>query len=222
MGYQMCRESRILLNELTELASQHNITKLVVPSEIMMADFLCLKFYTNPMVNIIKQKIKKIKKLQYKHFTPDYYLPILCNYAMTNSSIARSDYAIGLPPDINIFKIISEYLLVDYSIKDAYKVYVMCTQHTFGIVRSAIMSAINMNVHNIQYVQTIIDKINAEKKLKRNNIQSIIEKENLTNDKLNQRKIVYDENDIEKLNKQWTDTIQNNEIEKMFNDRYGV
>lgn len=222
MEYQMSRDSRILLNELTKLASQHNISKLVVPSEIMMADFLCLKFYINPMISIIRQKVKKLKKLQSKHFTPDYYLPILCNYAMTNSNISRTEFIVALPPNEDIFKLISKYLLVDYSIKDAYLIYKLCTQHTFGIVRNAISIAMNANVYNIQYVQTIIDKMNAEGELRKKSIQSIINKEDMAYNKANQKKIIYDDRDIDELNKQWENTIQNNEIEKMFNNIYGV
>lgn len=219
-NYSMSREARTIISHLDDLASQHNITQLVTPSEIMMADLLCLKYYTAPIISMINQKIKKMKKVGSKHFVPSYWLNVIDGIWYNNSSVKR-EYQIGLYGSIDSFGYISSYIPTDYSIKDAYEIYCMITTHTPMAVLNAIHIAKANNVYNIYYVKAVIEKEQAVANIRKQEIQSIIDKEKESDRILSKEKVHNTEDDIEMMKQNWSNTKANAELESMFNKLYG-
>lgn len=215
----MCRESRKILNELGNLASKYNITTLVTPSEIMMADFMCLRYYTNPVINIIRTRIKTMKSKNSKHFTVEYWLNVISKILYCKNGTCR-DYSVGLPGNIDSFALLSKYLIVDYSIADAYDIYTMITTHTQESIRNAIRIAKQNNVYNIQYLRTIIEKERAISNIKNDKLQVLINKENDSNKILDRVKVVNTEEDMEEVKDNWEKMQENATLEKMFNEIY--
>lgn len=215
----MCRESRKILNELGNLASKYNITTLVTPSEIMMADFMCLRYYTNPVINVIRTRIKTMKSKNSKHFTVEYWLNVISKILYCKNGTCR-DYSVGLPGNIDSFALLSKYLIVDYSIADAYDIYTMITTHTQESIRNAIRIAKQNNVYNIQYLRTIIEKERAILNIKNDKLQVLINKENDSNKILDRVKVVNTEEDMEEVKDNWEKMQENATLEKMFNEIY--
>lgn len=215
----MCRESRKILNELGNLASKYNITTLVTPSEIMMADFMCLRYYTNPVINVIRTRIKTMKSKNSKHFTVEYWLNVISKILYCKNGTCR-DYSVGLPGNIDSFALLSKYLIVDYSIADAYDIYTMITTHTQESIRNAIRIAKQNNVYNIQYLRTIIEKERAISNIKNDKLQVLINKENDSNKILDRVKVVNTEEDMEEVKDNWEKMQENATLEKMFNEIY--
>lgn len=215
----MCRESRKILNELGNLASKYNITTLVTPSEIMMADFMCLRYYTNPVINVIRTRIKTMKSKNSKHFTVEYWLNVISKILYCKNGTCR-DYSVGLPGNIDSFALLSKYLIVDYSIADAYDIYTMITTHTQESIRNAIRIAKQNNVYNIQYLRTIIEKERVISNIKNDKLQVLINKENDSNKILDRVKVVNTEEDMEEVKDNWEKMQENATLEKMFNEIY--
>lgn len=215
----MCRESRKILDELSNLASKYNITTLVTPSEIMMADFMCLRYYTNPVLNVIRTRIKTMKSKNSKHFTVEYWLNVVSKILYCKNGTCR-DYSVGLPGNIDSFALLSKYLIVDYSIADAYDIYTMITTHTQESIRNAIRIAKQNNVYNIQYLKTIIEKERAISNIKNDKLQVLINKENDSNKILDRVKVVNTEEDMEEVKDNWEKMQENATLEKMFNEIY--
>lgn len=215
----MCRESRKILDELGNLASKYNITTLVTPSEIMMADFMCLRYYTNPVINVIRTRIKTMKSKNSKHFTVEYWLNVISKILYYKNGTCR-DYSVGLPGNIDSFALLSKYLIVDYSIADAYDIYTMITTHTQESIRNAIRIAKQNNVYNIQYLRTIIEKERAISNIKNDKLQVLINKENDSNKILDRVKVVNTEEDMEEVKDNWEKMQENATLEKMFNEIY--
>lgn len=215
----MCRESRKILDELGNLASKYNITTLVTPSEIMMADFMCLRYYTNPVINVIRTRIKTMKSKNSKHFTVEYWLNVISKILYCKNGTCR-DYSVGLPGNIDSFALLSKYLIVDYSIADAYDIYTMITTHTQESIRNAIRIAKQNNVYNIQYLRTIIEKERAISNIKNDKLQVLINKENDSNKILDRVKVVNTEEDMEEVKDNWEKMQENATLEKMFNEIY--
>lgn len=216
----MCKETRILLTELDLLASEHSITKLVTSSEIMMGDLLCLKFYTAPVLNIIRQKIKKMKKVSSKNFDVTYWMDILLKILVNQSSTMR-EYTVGLPGSVSGFEYISRYLITDYSIKDAYEVYKLITTHTPEIINSAIIVARNQKVYSIHYIKAVIERINAESNIRRSELHDLINKEEQSNKILLKEKVINTKEDVANAINHWNNTKENAELEAKMRELYG-
>lgn len=216
----MCKETRTLLTELELLASEHSITKLVTPSEIMMGDLLCLRFYTAPALNVIKQRIKKMKKLSSKNFETTYWIDILTKILVNQSGTMR-EYVVGIPGSVDSFTCVSKYLITDYSIKDAYNIYKLITTHTPEIINSAIITARNQKVYNIHYIKAIIERMNAESNIRRTEIQAIIDREERSNKILHKEKVSNTEEDVVNAINHWNSTKENAELEKKIKELYG-
>lgn len=219
-GIVMCKESRKILNELENLASQHDITTLVKPSEIMMADFICLKYYTNPMINMIRSKVKSIKSCQSKHFTIDYWANMIGKILYNKPGINR-DYNIGIPGDVYSFECICRYLVVDYSISDAFDIYTIITTHTLSSIQNAIRIAKSNNVYNIQYIKAILDKERKIADIKREEVQKIIDREDKSNDILSRVKVINTKADMKEVVDNWEQIQENARLNTMFNNIYG-
>ena len=108
---------------------------ITVPAHLFICDQLVYKYYTPIICNILKKQILSIKKKEYKHYTIDYWYPILNNMLSNNIQAHRKDIK-ELPHIIyqESFGIIIKYLIVDYSIDDIYSIFDICaTYNTIDI-----------------------------------------------------------------------------------------
>jgi hypothetical protein len=85
----MCRESRRILTELEIQSQKYNIGTIVTPTDIYITDQLVLKYFVAPILNAIRSKIKNMKTRSSKHFTIDYWVPILEQMFSMNNSARR-------------------------------------------------------------------------------------------------------------------------------------
>lgn len=218
--YKMCRETRAVLNYLDNIAKENNVSLMVTPSEIMTGDLLCLRYYTQPILNIIANKIKKVKNKTSKQFKCEYWLNIM-NKLFVNTGEVKREYQVILPPSVESFELISTYMPVDYNIKEAYMIYNTCITHTLSNIQYAVRVAQQNKVYNINYINAILKKEQAIANIKRQEIQDIIAKEDKSNVILYRPKVNNTEEEVKSAVKHWEDMKINAEIEAIFNGLYG-
>ena len=73
----MSRESRKIFDELNRQASINNVQGIITPAHVYICDRLICEYYTAPMLNIIKQRLKSVRNKEWKHFTIEYWEPVI-------------------------------------------------------------------------------------------------------------------------------------------------
>lgn len=174
---KMCRESRKLFSELDRQANRNGVQGLlIIPAHIYMADQLVLKYFTQPMLNVISSRISRINKREYKHFTIEYWYPIMDT--MLRNGSAHRDNVIGTIGDknVDIFDHINRFMITDYSIQDAMMINHIVNNYTLEHVVEACNTAAGANVYEVRYVNAILEKDDAKRKIRLDEIRQINEK----------------------------------------------
>lgn len=218
----MCRESRKIFEELDKQASMYDVQGFITPAHIYICDTLVCRYYTAPILNIIKQKIKTIKNKEWKHFTIEYWSPII-ERMLSHAQGTMRDADICTDTNcLDSFEyIISKYLITDYSISDA----IMLNKLIHGVPYASIMYACNearkYNVSEIRYINAIIEKERAKQDAK---IQAI----NNLSDKIAESDKILDAGvhthtimDIASAQYNYEKARQNAELEKKFEEMFG-
>lgn len=219
----ICRETRAIMMEVQELASKYGVSILAPPKDIMMWEYLCMRYYTKPMLSIIRQKLRVYKgRRTSKLFSPDYWLVIIPQVYTNNASVVRERInEIGLPCNLESFKMFVDYMPSDYSINDAYTIYHIALNHTPQAISKAIQTARGNNVYSIPYVKAIIDKEQAISNIKMNDARQRIEQASLSADILNREKVQNTPEDIEESKQHWERMVEDAEFLSKIEDMYG-
>ena len=220
----MSREARKLLNELELMAMQHSITTIVTPSQIFVADQIVQKYYTAPILNAIKSKVKGLKKISSKHFTVEHWVSVLDSIFVGNTSVKREgsqvqniDATIGLAG----FSMMSKYMITDYSMQDAEKIYQLVLKYTDTDIQKAINVAINNKVYNVQYVTAILEREQALSNMKKEEMAKLRERANSSGHILDKQKVEHSVLDMATNQYNWEQTKQNAELERMLAEKFG-
>jgi hypothetical protein len=221
----MSREARKLLTELETLAQQNNISTLVTPTQVYVAEQVVLRFYTAPILNAIKSKVKGLKNRSSKHFTIEHWVSVLNSMFMNNTSVRREGSIVQVIDGEDIgnqgFQLLSKYLIADYSISDAELVYKIVHTYEQHTIHNAIRSAVNNKVHNIQYVNAILEKEQALSNMKKQEIQRLRERANSANSILDRHKIKHSIIEVATSQYNWEKHKENAELEKKMKEVFG-
>ena len=221
----MSREAKKLLNELEAIAIQNNISTLVTPSQIYVADQVVLKYYTAPIINAIKSKVKCLKNKSSKHFTVEHWISVLNSMFSNNIGVRREGSVVQIIDGNDIgnqgFQLISKYLISDYSITDAEIIYKIIHMYEQNAIQNAIRTAISNRVYNIQYVNAILEKEQALSNMKKQEIQKLRERADNASSILNKHKIKHSVIDIATSQYSWENQKQNAELERKMNEIFG-
>lgn len=220
----MSREARKLLNELELMAMQHNITTIVTPSQIFVADQIVQKYYTAPILNCIKSKVKGLKNVSSKHFTVEHWVSVLDSIFVTNTSVRRENShmqiigsTIGLPG----FNIISKYMITDYSLQDAEKIHQLVLKYTDMDIQKAVDIAVSNKVYNVQYISAILEREQALSNMRKEEMAKLRERAEDSNHILNKPKVEHSVLDMAVSQYNWEQAKQNAELERMLEEKFG-
>lgn len=218
----MCRESRKIFDELNKQASMNNVQGLITPAHVYICDRLICEYYTAPMINIIKQRLKSVKNKEWKHFTIEYWEPVI-RKTLKNVAGAHRDISVdtGCDNQDGFTYVISNYLITDYSISDAILLNKLVNSVPLASIKYACEEAKRYNVREIRYINAIIDKERAKQEEK---IRSI----NMLSDKINQSDRLIDTQthhhtvmDIASARYNYETAMQNAELERKFEEAFG-
>ena len=157
---KMHRTSRDLLLKLENLARQNNITTIVTLGEIYQCDQLVMKYYINPVLNVIENKLKHIGKKTSKHFSIQYWVTIIETTLSNNMSVRRDNwnYVIDKNTPPTIYQLINNYMPCDYGDNDARTIFELINKYSKDMIVNAINVGKNNNVYSIQYVKAVVEK----------------------------------------------------------------
>lgn len=219
----MSREARKLLTDLEALASKYNITTLVTPSQVYVADQLIQKYYTAPILNAIKSKVKSLKSKSSKHFTVEHWVSVLDSIFVNNMGVRREGSVIHAIDDVGLkgFILLIKYLPTDYSINDAEIIYNIAHRYTEESIQSAIRTAVANKVYNVQYVNAILEREQALSNMKKQEMDKLRERANNSNSVLNRQKVEHNAIDMAINQYNWEQAKSNSELEQRMKEMFG-
>lgn len=189
----------------------------------MCGEWLCLRYYTTPMVSVIEHDIKNRKsKLTSKQFQFSYWISIIPNKLKNTASAMRDDaMKVGIPGNPDSFGLLCNYQPTDYSVADAYRIYSLITTHTPQMIQHGITVAKSNNVYSIAYVEAVIRKEAAISNIKRHEVQQRIDKAAESDEILNKQKVQNTEHDVVAGQQHWQELVDGAELEKKLEELYG-
>lgn len=218
---KMSRESRKIFQELEQLANVDGVNGIITPGHIFVCDRLVIEFYTAPMINLIKSKLKVISKSkrEWKHYTIEYWEPMLRNMLSKQDHAKRSVSNIIFDLELDSFTyIISNYLISDYSLDDALLINHMIGVNTLNEIINACQIGKSNKVYEPRYINAILDKEKAKKQIRIDTIDKLTaktEKSDIILDKpVHQHSLI----DIALAEYQYQQKLENAELEKRFKE----
>lgn len=218
----MSRESRKLLTNLDELASKHNTSTIVTIQDVFMADQLVLQYYIAPVFNVIRNRIKSMKKVSSENFTVKYWIPIINKIFKGNTSVRRDDNQSVYVDDsigINGFELISKYLATDYSLSDAEMIQDIVCRYRHSDISNAIHIASKNNVYNIRYINAILEKEQALSNMKKQEINNLRQRADNSNAILNQHMVQHSVTDMATNQYNWQQMKDNADLERRLQEK---
>lgn len=217
----MSRESRKVFDELNRIASTYDVQGITTPAHIYICDRLICEYYTAPMLNIIKQRLKSVKKKEWKHFTIEYWEPVIRKNLKNVTGTHRDNIDIGCDNQEGFTHIISDYLIADYSITDAVMLNRLVNSTPLASIKYACDEAKKYGVREIRYINAIIDKERAKQDEKVRAIANLSDKISKS-DKLTQTEVHrHTVMDIASAQYNYEKAKQNAELERRFMEVFG-
>ena len=217
----MCRESRKIFDELNRQASINDVQGITTPAHIYICDRLVCEYYTAPIINILKQRIKSIKNKEWKHFTIEYWEPVIRKNLKNAIGTHREIDNIGCDNQDGFTYIISNYLIADYSITDAITLNRLVNDTPLASIKYACEEAKKYGVREIRYINAIIDKERAKQEDKVRSINALSDKISQS-DKLTQTQTHrHTMMDLASAQYNYEQAKQNAELERRFKEVFG-
>lgn len=218
----MCRESRKIFDELNKQAVSYDVQGITTPAHVYICDRLICEFYTSPIINILKQRIKSIKRKEWKHFTIDYWEPVIRQNLKNAIGTHRdSIVSIGDNNQDGFTYIISNYLISDYSITDAIMLNKIVNNTSLELIKYACEEAKKYRVYEIRYINAIIEKEKAKYEMKIQSINDMSDKINKSNRLVDAKKQSHTVMDIASAEYNYNNAMQNAELERKFMEVFG-
>ena len=220
----MHRESRKLLTELERLAKQNNITTMVTLGEVYQCDQLVMKYYINPVLNMIHNKLKHISKKSSKHFTAQYWVTIIETSFSNNMSVRRDcgfDQIDRNNPPAS-YQIMMNYLPpCDYG--DSVVMTMIELSHKYS--DDAIIKSINIgkqnNVYSVQYIKAILEREAAVHEIEMQKIGTLASKAESAKSILDRNKVDNSITDVASAAYNWEKAKEDADLIAQFNAMFG-
>lgn len=215
---KMCRESRKIFEFLDDIAIKNGVQGIITPAHIFICDSLVCKFFTQPMLNVITNKLNHIGKKSSKHFEITYWDSIITMMLTDKSASRKNEFDTG---NYDVYDVINKLMIVDYSMEDALVIFKIASEYTVAEVEYAYNIAKSAGVYNIQYMKAILEREKAEKQIeitKIDNLTTKIEKSNnLLNTDIRQHSAI----DVAIAQYEFRKKIEDYELERKMNELVG-
>lgn len=218
---KMSRESRKLFQELDKLANADGAQGFITPGHVFISDRLVIEFYTAPMINLIKSKLKTISKSkrEWKHYTIEYWEPMLRNMLSKQDHAKRSVPNMIFDLELDSFTyIIGSYLIADYSLDDALLINHMIGMHTLNEIVNACQIGKSNKVYEPRYISAVLAKEEAKKQLGIQTIEKLTAKTEKSNTILDRQVHEHTVMDIALAEYNFHKALENAEVERMFKE----
>lgn len=221
----MHRMSRELLLRLENLAKQSNITTMVTLGEIYQCDQLVMKYYINPVLNVIENKLKHVGKKTSKHFSIQYWVTIIETTLGNNLSVQRTDGGYLFPIDKSTppmsYQIMMNYQPCDYGDSVALAMIDLSRKYSDKVIMNAINVGKSNNIYSIQYVKAVIEKEQALSNIHKQKIESLASKAESAVSVLNRGKVDNTVMDVASAAYNWDKAREDAELIDQFNKMFG-
>jgi hypothetical protein len=199
----------------------NNVQGLTTPAHIYICDRLICEYYTAPMINILKQRIKGVRNKEWKHFTIEYWEPVIRKSLKNAASTHRDTTDIGCDNQDGFTYIISNYLIADYSISDAIMLNRLVNSTPLASIKYACEEAKKYGVREIRYINAIIDKERAKQEEKVRVIGALSDKISQSDKLVQTQTHRHTMMDIASAQYNYEQAKQNAELERMFKEVFG-
>lgn len=217
----MCRESRKIFEELDRQASMNDVQGLITPAHIYICDRLICEYYTAPIINILKQRIKAVKNKEWKHFTIEYWEPVIRKSLKNAASTHRDIAGIGCDNQDGFTYIVTNYLIADYSITDAITLNKLVNNTPLASIKYACEEAKRYGVREIRYINAIIDKERAKQEEKTRAIANLSNKIKGSDRLIQTQTHTHTVMDIASAQYNYEKAKENAELERKFKEAFG-
>jgi hypothetical protein len=217
----MNRDSRKVYAFLSSVCNSNNIDYEFNHRDIYLLDKLMVKYYPNPVITLIKSKIKSIKFSQ-KHATISYWYTIIDNIFKNNMDVKRMTQNIQytLPDElaaIIYWEIISNYLICDYSYDDMVLLQTIVNRFKNDDIQYAINVGKNQDIYNVRYLNAVLERQEAHRIQKKMKIEKINRKVEESNKLLDNEIHEHNMLDMAQAEWNWKNTYDNMVIENQLN-----
>jgi uncharacterized protein YlaI len=221
----MSRDARKVFQMIDDLCQKHGVQGETNPGHIYMCDMLLVRFYAQPIINILRTRINSMKHKETKHFTFEYWVSAIVNMLRNNTSAIRQGAVIPdwLPRDTDeavrsFAHIVSRYLLVDYGYDDMVMIQRIVNVYTYDeIVKACIVGSSN-RVYEVRYISAVLEKERAKEQVRVNKMQ-VIENRAAESNRLLDRPIhTHTIMDIASMEYTWSQKRENARIEREFDE----
>lgn len=222
MMLAMCRESKKIFDELNRQASMCDVQGLITPAHVYICDRLICEYYTAPIINILKQRIKTVRKKEWKHFTIEYWEPVIRKSLKNAASTHRDIDGIGCDNQDGFTYVVSNYLIADYSITDAIMLNKLVNNTPLASIKYACEEAKKYGVREIRYINAIIDKERAKQEEKTRAIANLSDKIKGSDRLVNTQTHTHTVMDIASAQYNYNKAMENAELERKFKEVFGI
>lgn len=220
----MHRMSRELLQKLENLAKQNNITTIVTLGEIYQCDQLVMKYYINPVLNVIENKLKHVGKKTSKHFSIQYWVTIIETTLGNNDSVQRDGWRNVIidknTPPITYHRI-NNYMPCDYGDNDTNTIIELMHKYSDAEIMKAINVGKSNNVYSIQYVKAVIEREQALSNIQKQKIEDLANKAESAVSVLDKPKVDNTVMDVASAVHNWDKAKKDAELIAQFNAMFG-
>lgn len=217
----MCRESKKILDDLSKYASACDVQGLITPAHVYICDRLVCEYYTAPMLNIIKQRIKTVKNKEWKHFTIEYWEPVIRRTLKNVGGTHRDTSDIGCDNQDGFAYVISNYLIADYSISDAIMLNKLVNSTPLASIKYACEEAKKYGVREVRYINAIIDKERAKQEERTRAIANLSDKIKGSDRLVQTQTHTHTIMDIACAQYNYNKAMENAELERKFKEVFG-
>lgn len=217
----MCRESKKIFDDLDRYASACDVQGLITPAHVYICDRLVCEYYTAPILNILKQRIKAVKNKEWKHFTIEYWEPVIRKSLKNAASTYRDVTGIGCDNQDGFTHIVTNYLIADYSITDAIILNKLVNNTPLASIKYACEEAKKYGVREIRYINAIIDKERAKQEEKSRAIANLSDKIKGSDRLIQTQTHTHTVMDIASAQYNYQKAMENAELERKFREVFG-
>lgn len=221
MMLTMCRESKKIFDDLNRYASACDVQGLITPAHVYICDRLVCEYYTAPILNILKQRIKAVKNKEWKHFTIEYWEPVIRKSLKNAASTHRGNVDIGCDNQDGFTHIVTNYLIADYSITDAITLNKLVNNTPLASIKYACEEAKKYGVREIRYINAIIDKERAKQEEKTRAIANLSDKIKGSDRLIQTQTHTHTVMDIASAQYNYQKAMENAELERKFKEVFG-
>lgn len=222
---KMSRESRKIYESVCSLCHTKGIEATWTPYDVYLSDMLMIKYYSAPIINIIKSKSHTIKKWDTKHGTMEYWIPMIKNMIGKSTSMMKPDCARvdwfdkSWDKIEQSFSMIINYVITDYGYDDMVKIQkIVCTCELSDIKYSC-STAKSCNVYDVKYMNAILEKEVAKADIKQYRMDKINDKANDSNKLLHGEIHEHTVMDMAMVEYNWNTVSENTKLEKMMAEK---